>query len=237
MERALSANGVDVTVATTAHKSGQSGPPFSSALKSAAKDVSFRRSSEFYKIAPGIVPWLWRNSRSFDLIHIHALFSFTSVTAALIGRLKGVPYIVRPLGALTNYGIRERRPLLKQFSVKFIETPILREAAAVHFTTALERNEAGSLGIQFRDVVIPLGVDDETKCPKEIGLREYSSLSGRHRILFLSRLDPKKNVEALIEAFAGSEGLRSVCRASHSWIGGGLLRYTTQSPSEFAGNR
>lgn len=120
-----------------------------------AKRVYVRKWFEFYKIAPGLVPWLLRHVNCFDVVHIHALFSFSSVASALIARLRGVPYVVRPLGTLANYGISQRRPLLKRLSLAFIEGPILRHAAALHFTSESERDEARALGVPIRCVVIP----------------------------------------------------------------------------------
>ena len=84
------------------------------------------------------------------MVHIHYLFSFSSFCAALVARLKGVPYIVRPLGTLARYGITQRRPLLKQLSLRFIEKPILTHAAAVHFTSLQEQDEAEALGFSMQ---------------------------------------------------------------------------------------
>jgi glycosyltransferase involved in cell wall biosynthesis len=151
-----------------------------------------RKWTDFYKIAPGMLLWLHHNARSYDIIHIHALFSFSSVAAAWIARLKGVPYVVRPLGTLAAYGIAKRRPWLKRLSLKLIEGPILRHAAAVHFTSEAEQQEADALGVPLRGVVIPLGVPT-AQLPKRSENRAQT-------LLFLSRLDPKKNIECLLRA-------------------------------------
>ena len=141
-------------------------------------------------------------------MHIHALFSFTSVAAALMADRRGIPYVIRPLGTLNRYGITQRRPWLKKMSLAMIEGPILRRAAAVHFTSEGEREEASALEVPMREVVIPLAAEHECPNDDQDLLQDYPSLHGRQVILFLSRLDPKKNLECLIDALASSVPLR-----------------------------
>ena len=203
MERALALAGVAVVTATTNH--GQETCPI--ACKEVdighAKITRFfaRKRVNFYKIAPNLVPWLWGNITSFDAVHIHALFSFSSVVAALMARVRGVPYVVRPLGTLTRYGMMQRA-YLKRASFSLIEAPILRKAAAVHFTSNEEWEEASSLNVAMRGVVIPLGVEEHKLGDGARLDAEYPVLKRQTAILFLSRLDPKKNLEVLLDAFA-----------------------------------
>lgn len=202
MERSLSAIGVAVTTATT----DDDGPGRRLSAASRPQRVNgamryyARKWSEFYKLAPGLLVWLLRHGREFDVIHIHALFSFSSVAAAFAARARGIPYVIRPLGTLNDYGVKYRRPFLKAVSFRLIESRILSHAAAVHFTSLDEWDEAKVLGVTLRGVVIPLGVDgaeasDTSKPPFEVK-------AGQKVVLFLSRLDPKKNVEGLLRAFA-----------------------------------
>lgn len=205
MEGALTAAGVNVTTATT----NDDGPSRrlrrhgSVAEDNGAKRIYFRKWVDFYKITPALVPWLWTNAQRFDVIHIHALFSFASVIAGVIARLRRVPYIVRPLGTLSVYGVTKRRPFLKPISLRLIDGPLLQGAAYVHCTSQSELDEARALGLRFNGGVIPLGVEqlvarrDAPKAAKAI------SPDGSCRtVLYLSRIDRKKNIEGLLDAFA-----------------------------------
>lgn len=162
----------------------------------------FRKQSEFYKFSGGFAWWVLRHVREYDLVHIHALFSFTSVAAAWAARRAGVPYVIRPLGTLNRYGMEHRRPWLKRLSARWIEGPLLSRAAAVHFTSVQEQGEAKALGLGFTDVVIPLGTEATGPGNPDLILARHPVLRGSSWLLFLSRLDPKKNIEGLLEALA-----------------------------------
>lgn len=161
----------------------------------------FHKNTEFYKLAWSFVPWVRRAVRRFDVVHIHAMFSFTSIVAAWAARRAGVPYIIRPLGTLTNYGRTQRRPWLKRLSLKWIEGPLLRDAAAVHFTSVEEQREAAECGVPMRGVVIPLGIEAPVVTDDALVRSRFTSLQDASYMLYLSRLDPKKNVEGLLRAF------------------------------------
>lgn len=162
----------------------------------------FAKRTEFYKISPALAMWVVRHASDYDAIHIHALFSFSSLAAAWAARRAGVPYIVRPLGTLTRYGVAMRRPWLKRISLKWIEGPILQHAAAVHFTAEAERVEAEALGIPLRAAVIPLAVEASVSGNAKAFVDLFPVLAGKPYLLFLSRLDRKKNVEGLLSAVA-----------------------------------
>lgn len=196
MERALAAEGVDVETITT--NDNGPGKRSKAILESELRENGVTRSyfakqMEFYKISFPLRSWLRREVAHYDIVHIHSLFSHPSVSAAQAARRVGVPYVVRPLGVLNRYGVENRRALLKKLSLKWIEGPILRSATAIHFTAEAEKEEAKQLGIPFHGIVIPLGLE-------VAGESDVTSIEG-NSVLFLSRLDPKKNIEGLLKAW------------------------------------
>lgn len=160
----------------------------------------FRKDIEIYKVSRAMGNWLVREVGGFDLVHVHGLFSHTSVAACRAARRAGVPYVVRPLGVLTNYGVQQRRPWLKKVCLRWIDGPLLRDASAVHFTLAAEQREAETLGISMRSKVVPLGIEPIELLPVEADRPPFA--------LFLSRVDPKKNLDGLLDAWAA---LREDC--------------------------
>lgn len=221
IQRALQPLGVDVEVATTSDDGPGRRLPASevSAILASASGHTgclpniyhvFEKRTEFYKIAPGFLPWIVKEAGRFDLIHLHALFSFTCTVAAWAARRAEVPYIVRPLGTLARYGMTQRRPTLKRLSFSWNEGPLLRDAAAVHFTSEAERDEALGLGVPIRSAVIPLGVDD-AKVGDAVRFRASLPRCVEGTVVvYLGRLDPVKNVEGLLGALGRirREGLR-----------------------------
>ena len=119
----------------------------------------FRRQVQFYKVSLPMTRWLSRNVERYDLVHIHALFSYASGAAAYQAYKHHVPYIVRPLGVLNRWGMANRRRWLKRLSFNTIERRILRNAAAIHYTSRQEQLEAEEAGVTTSPAVIPLGID------------------------------------------------------------------------------
>lgn len=198
--------GVEVHVATT----DDNGPERLDVEIDSAVDEDgalyryFRRQTRPYIVSLPITTWLWSNVANYDLVHIHGVFSWTPNIAGGIARRKGIPYLVRPLGILNRYGMRHRRRTLKRVSFPLCEKPLLEGAAAVQYTSDLEREEAEDLGFSSRGVVIgnPVAVPPPGTIDANAFRRRYPSLCGKTVYLFLSRIDRKKGLDLLIPAFA-----------------------------------
>ena len=165
----------------------------------------FPRQTSFYTVSWPLFQWLEAHVSNYDLVHIHALFSFAPTVGAFWAARRRVPYMVRPLGVLNTWGIRHRHPFLKRLSLRLVERPVLAHAAAAHFTSEQERCEAELVVPGTRSVVIPNPVAtvevDQHPLPGAL-LSRYPKLLGKRVVLFLSRLDPKKGIDLLIHGFA-----------------------------------
>lgn len=156
--------------------------------------------TEFYTSSWQGALWLLRNLRNYDVVQVHALFSFMPVFAALVARWYHVPFVVRPLGTLAAYGLTERRPLLKRVSVALLERPLLRAAKAVHCTSLTEAIEVEAVCPGARTVVVPLSIRSVESVSRTAVAALRTELGEGPVVLFLSRLDPKKNVETLLRS-------------------------------------
>ena len=209
MARSLADAGVFVDVATTDDDGvGKrlADVPHATPLKSEGyRVIYFPKQSEFYKFSLPLLRWLFRHVTDYDVVHVHAVFSFSTLAAAIACRWMQVPYIVRPLGVLNRWGMINRRRQLKAASFRLVDKPVLDRAAAIHYTAEDEKEDASRLGIRARARVIPLGFDLAafSDLPPAAEFAEAFPASREKRIiLYLSRLDPKKNIGSLIEAFA-----------------------------------
>ena len=162
----------------------------------------FPRQTRFYQMSIPLTRWLRKHVCEYDLVHIHALFSYASVAAAFFAKSAGVPYVVRPLGTLNQWGMRNRHRFLKKMSFRLIESSILRGAACVQFTSEQEALEARLLGVDHNPIVIANPVEPSLLGVTRGGFRAaYPELDNRTIVLFLSRLDAKKGLDLLLPAF------------------------------------
>jgi glycosyltransferase involved in cell wall biosynthesis len=147
-------------------------------------------------VAPGLWAWLWRRAAGYDAVHVHGLFNLVSSLSLHVATLRGVPVVSRPFGTLSRYTF-SRRSTLKRVYFALLDRPALRRAAAVHFTTEAERDEAGRLALDLdgRAHVVPPPWQGESAVP------DVSAEAERPTVLFMSRLHPKKNVRGLLRAW------------------------------------
>ncbi|MCB1227489.1 MAG: glycosyltransferase [Verrucomicrobiales bacterium] len=167
--------------------------------------IYFPKQTEFYKVSLPLSAWLRLHVRDFDVVHIHALFSFASLAAGRAAAANGVPFIVRPLGVLNRWGMENRRRRVKALSFRLLELPMLRRASAMHYTSRIELDDATRFGLTCLQRVIPLGIDvapfASLPAPT-VFAHDHPETSGTRNILFFSRLDVKKGLDMLIAAFA-----------------------------------
>ena len=160
-----------------------------------SKDIS-----ETFKFSSELAKWLHSNVRDFDLVHIHAIFSHSSLAAARACQKYRVPYIVRPLGSLDPWSLR-RKKILKYILWNIGVRRMLLRASVIHFTTTEEKMLASKLIGLNNGEVIPLGIDDSFIKAKRNGSQNENS---KKYVLSLSRIDPKKGLEILIDSFLKS---------------------------------
>jgi len=153
-----------------------------------------------FAFSPDLVRWLKGHIHNYDLLHVHAIFSFPSTWAMREARHASIPYLVRTIGQLSPWSLAQSRSR-KLWMLRLIEQRNLNGAAALHFTSGAERDEVAALGLLPPPLVLPLGVRLNTQTSH----RAKEGGDGADRItrfLFLSRLHPKKQLDRLLEALA-----------------------------------
>ncbi len=167
--------------------------------------VCFPKQTEFYKVSLPLRNWLLAHVHEFDVVHIHAVFSFASLVAGRAAAARGVPYIVRPLGVLNRWGMENRRRLVKALSFRLFDLPMLKRAAAMHYTSRMELEDAARFGLMNIQRVIPIGIDlapFDSLPPRSVFSAHFPETAATRNLLFLSRIDEKKGLDLLITAFA-----------------------------------
>ncbi|HUQ80917.1 MAG TPA: glycosyltransferase [Gemmatimonadaceae bacterium] len=202
LARGLVARGVDVTVATTnADGHGALDVPVDSPVIEDGVIYRFfaRTMPGSWKFSWPLTRWLWAHAGAYDVVHVHALFSYATIPGCRAALHAPVPYIVRPLGTLSEWSLGHRAWKKRPYYA-LLERSHLDMAAAIHVTSAAEAEDVARLGYGERARVIPLGVDVTEPPP----VRDRPDSDRPLELLFLSRLHPKKNVPLLLRALAST---------------------------------
>ncbi len=106
----------------------------------------FRRTcSEGWKFSAGLWRWLHQHAGDYDLIHVHALWTFSTAAACAAARRSGVPVVLRPCGMLSPY-TWSRSNWKKRLYWSAIERRNVAGAHCVHVTSHAEADEVRSSG-------------------------------------------------------------------------------------------
>jgi glycosyltransferase involved in cell wall biosynthesis len=116
--------------------------------------------------------------------------------AMVHARRARIPYLLRTIGQLSPWSLAQSK-LRKQLMLQLVEKRNLDAASLLHFTTPRERDECfTAFGQSFPSLVLPLGVRLPSLLP------EVKSQKEGLRLLFLSRLHPKKQLEVVLKALS-----------------------------------
>lgn len=147
------------------------------------------------------VRWLKSHIGDYDLIHIHALFSFTSSYTMRLARKRGVPYFAHPIGSLDDWSLQQSA-LRKKLYLGLVEKANLRGAARVHFTAELEQQQAMQKISGLTPLIVPLGLElPQLSLDARAEIRrDYQLQEDIKVLLFLGRIHPKKGLELLLQS-------------------------------------
>lgn len=130
----------------------------------------------------------------FGIVHDHGIWLTSNRAAAEAARRARAPRIVSPRGMLSEWALawRGRR---KRAAWLLFQRRDLSSADALHATSDLEAREIRAAGLEAPIAVVPNGVD----LPATGELPPGGARP--RRVLFLSRIHPKKGLSDLIDAW------------------------------------
>lgn len=130
-----------------------------------------------------------------DIAHLHGIWSMALHRCAVACRRLGVKYVIAPRGMLEPWSLKQKW-LKKRIARWLYQDKDLKCAAALHATAESEAEQFRRLGFENPIIVSPNGVN----VPKNFSRVEHVECVER-RVLFVSRMHPKKGVMELVEAW------------------------------------
>ena len=128
-------------------------------------------------------------------IHDHGIWLDSNRAAARAAARKSVARIVSPRGMLSQWSLAHRG-WRKGIAWRAYQKRDLEDADALHATSDQEAEEIRAAGIGAPIAIVPNGVDLPPPAT-----RDSDAPDRIRRFLFLSRIHPKKGLEALVEAW------------------------------------
>lgn len=134
-----------------------------------------------------------------DVLHIHGVWMPANLHVANFGQKHHIPYVINPRGdtevARINYD--KLKKLKKQIVWNLWSKKIVDNAACIIATSEQERESIRILGSKVPVAIIPNGIEFDA-FPKEV----VHNHGEKKILLFLSRVNPIKGIELLIEAWS-----------------------------------
>jgi glycosyltransferase involved in cell wall biosynthesis len=143
-----------------------------------------------------------------DVVHIHTIWEHPTLLATRLAWKFSKPYLLRPCGMLDSWSLSQSR-LKKGLYLKLFSSSLFQRGNLLHFTTNAERDKSHFPDV-MDSVVIGNGLSKESFLPRDVA-KEFNAtfpeLTGKKLVLFLGRVDPKKQPDVVIRAFSEIVGM------------------------------
>lgn len=160
-------------------------------------NVYYARRIAGHSISPGLLIQLWHAMHRADVVHLTGAYSFPTLPVLMLARFIGKPLIWSPRGAVqatVEWAESPRKWIKHRFHR--IARRVVPERCIIHTTSEAERRATlaalpGVAGIVIPNAVtIPDFVNEQSHERDSLGLK----------LIFLSRLHPKKGIDRLLDA-------------------------------------
>ena len=150
-------------------------------------------------VSPKLKAALRAAARRADVIHTNSLWMMPSIYPR--GAIEGTNcrLVVSPRGTLSEWSLNRAR-CRKKIIDWYGQGRSLRRADCIHVTSEAELQDVRRYGLRNPGAVVPNGLS----CP-DLVRPVASQRTGHRRLLFLSRIHPKKGVDDLLHAWVRLE--------------------------------
>lgn len=181
-------------VQQTVHAVGQGTPAGDRAIQLCPQDFVNVPGLRSFRLSSALKRALISRAATADLFHVHGLWLMPNVYAGSVSQAAGTPLVVSPRGMLAPAALNFSRGKKRLFW-HLLQRRAYARAALWHATSNEEAQDIRDFGIAAPIAVIPNGIDLPPL------LADHPEVAACRTVLFLSRLHPKKNIPALLEAW------------------------------------
>jgi len=169
----------------------------------------FSRLAPTYRYSSKLIPWLLSNAQDYDCVVVNGIWDYHAIAVGKALKGLGVPYVVFNHGMLDPW-FKVAHPLKhlkKQIYWSLFLGRVMRDADYLLFTAEDEMTLARGTFSGYaprREKVVCYGPNDApaaTQGQLQAFAQLVPGLGRKPFLLFLSRIDPKKGCDLLIEAF------------------------------------
>jgi glycosyltransferase involved in cell wall biosynthesis len=128
------------------------------------------------------------------ILHDNGLWGYTNYMAARFAARQRIPLIISPHGMLEPWALQAKR-IRKRVALAVFQRNVLASAAMLMVTAPSELESVRRAGLRQPVAIVPLGVSMPATPAR------HATSSRMRKILFLSRIHPKKGLLALVEAW------------------------------------
>lgn len=157
--------------------------------------IYFKRITKDHShFSPGLLKTLWKETKNYDIIHIHAWWNLVSVLSCAIALMRKVPIILSPRGTLSVYSFNNKS-ISKKKCLQLLGGQRMLKKCHIHVTSEIEQKAIKALLKPKSITSVPNFVKLPAQKPiYKTAPRNYLNL------LFFSRIEEKKGLNILLEA-------------------------------------
>lgn len=154
-----------------------------------------RLTKDHTHVSPQLWKYTWSTVKQYDAVHIHSWWNFLVLGASFICNLRGIKPVLSPHGMLCDWVFDSKNSLKKKVLHNIIGKKLLSKTY-LHISSPMEWEECLRINDKWRGGLIhnlvALPEDQYTRKENEV-----------FNISFLSRVDPKKGLDILLQALSG----------------------------------
>ncbi|MCK9609082.1 MAG: glycosyltransferase [Methylomonas sp.] len=138
---------------------------------------------------------LLRTVKASDIIHTHGLWLMPNLYSYKVAKVTGAKYILSPRGMLAKWSLS--RSKFKKSIIGYLgQYKAILNADCIHVTAESEYEDVREFGYKGPICIVPNGIDLPS------GQSNKNLNSNKRKLIFISRVHPKKGIELLLDAWA-----------------------------------